>query len=105
MWRSCSEPLAQPASDLAEVAVGAGRRAPLRMRHGELEMCELRVDQEAGRHCEGRALGLVRQTAEAERTADARGAVEDLRCELGDAGELRRAACDHDARLRLRREG
>src|SRR6185437_1043752 len=103
--KQSSEALAKPSSDLSEITVRPCLELPRMPRFDMFEVSVLRVDQQAGRRREGSGLGLVGKAAEAERTADTHRPVEDLGGELRDTGELRGAAAEHDAGLRLRREG
>ena len=64
----------------------------------------LRIDQEACRDRERRALGGFGQAGDAERTADPHPASEDAGGDLGQAGELARSSGQHHARARVRRE-
>ena len=68
-------------------------------------MCRLRVDQQAGRRREGGTLGRVGKPGDAEGPANPYWAPQDVRREIGDAGELARAAGQHNARTRFGREG
>ena len=52
------------------------------------KMSVLRIDQEPRGNRERRALGLIGQPAEAERTADPHRTAEDLGCKLDKSGEL-----------------
>src|ERR1700722_9502704 len=99
-----SEALAKPSSDPGDVAAGSRHEMPRFPRFEVFEMRRLRIDQEAGRDREGRALGVLRQAADAERPADSYRARENAGGELGQAGELARPAREHDARARLGRE-
>ncbi len=66
-----------------------------------LEVGELRIDQEPGRDREGRPLGRLRQCADAERAADTHLAIEDMGREIGEAGQLARAAGEDHAPARV----
>src|SRR6188472_3671644 len=65
-----SEALAQPSSDLSEIAVSPCPELPRMPRFDVFKMSVLRVDQQTGGNRERGALGLVRQPAETERPAD-----------------------------------
>src|SRR5262244_1302468 len=71
-----SEALEKPSSDPIDVAAGPCHATPRFPRFEVFEMRRLRVDQEAGRDREGRALGVLRQSADAERPPDAHRASE-----------------------------
>ena len=60
-----SEALAKPSSDLSEIAVSPCPELPRMPRFDVFQMSVLRIDQQAGRHRERGALGLVGQPAEA----------------------------------------
>ena len=47
-----SEALSKPSSDLSEVAVGPCHDLPRMPRFNVFKVCELRIHQQAGRHCE-----------------------------------------------------
>src|ERR1700692_946931 len=61
------EALAKPSSDPGDVAAGPRHEMPRFPRFEVFEMRRLRIDQEAGRDREGRAPGVLRQAADAER--------------------------------------
>src|SRR6185437_14795068 len=65
------------------------------------EMGRLGIDQEAGRDREGCALRVLRQSADAERTADPHRPPEDAGGKLRKSRQLARAAGEHDTRAWL----
>jgi hypothetical protein len=87
-----SEAFAQPSSDLRHVAACSRHQMPRSPRFEVFEVRRLRVNQEAGRNREGWALRRIRQTREAERTADANRASENPRCQFRQPDKLRGAA-------------
>src|SRR6202041_2520895 len=103
--KGSSEALTKPSSDLSEIAVSPCLQLPRMPRFDVFKMSVLRIDQEARRHRERRALGLVGEPAKAERTADSYRTAENSGCKLGDAGELRSAAAQDNWRPRLCRNG
>src|ERR1700712_5727246 len=96
-----SEALAKPSSDLSEIAVGPCPELPRMPRFDMFKMSVLRVDQEARRHRERRALGFARQPSETKGATDAHRAAQDLACKFGNPGELRGAAAQDNPRPRL----
>src|ERR1700722_17464642 len=96
-----SKAFAKPSPDLSKVAVSPGLELPGMPRFDVFEMGVLRVDQKPGGNRERRALGLVGQPAETERTADPHRTAENLACKFRNTGELGCAAAQHDARPRL----
>src|ERR1700721_1385565 len=83
-----SEALAKPSSDPGDVAAGPRHEMPRFPRFEVFEMRRLRIDEEAGRDREGRALGVLRQAADAERPTDSYWAGEKRGAKLGQAGWL-----------------
>src|SRR4051795_1745782 len=96
-----SEALAKPSSDLSEIAVSPCPELPRMPRFDVFKMSILRINQQARRHRERCALGLVGQPAETERSTDAHRAAEYLGCKFGHASELRSAAAQDYSRLWL----
>src|ERR1700710_1777743 len=92
--KKLSEALAKPSSDLSEIAVSPCPELPRMPRFDMFKMSVLRVDQQARRNRERRALGLAGQPSETERAADAHRPGQDLACKFGNAGELRGAAAE-----------
>src|SRR5579863_5575140 len=103
--KDSSEALAKPSSDFAKIAVGPCPQLPRVPRFDMFEMSVLRVDQKAGGHSEGCALGLVGKAAEAERATDSNRAVENTCGEFQRSGELTGTPTEDDARFRFRRKG
>src|SRR5580692_5054549 len=103
--KDSSEALTKPSSDFPKIAVGPCPELPRVPRFDMFEVSVLRVDQKAGRHRKGCALGLVGKTAETERTADSHRAVEDSGGKFQRARELAGAAREDDTGSRLRRKG
>src|SRR3954454_18424812 len=99
-----SEALAKPSSDLSEIAVSPCPKLPRMPRFDMFKMSVLRVDQQARRHRERRALGLAGQPSETEWAADAPRAAQDLAGKLGNAGERRGAPGEDTPRPRLGRK-
>src|SRR5665213_446503 len=99
--KDSSEALTKPSSDFSEITVSPCPELPRMPRFDVFKMSVLRIDQEAGGNRERRALRLIGQPAEAERTADPHRAAENAGGKLGEAGELRRAAAQHHPRPRL----
>src|SRR5687768_3639184 len=93
-----SEAVLDPAPHAREVPPGPGHRQPERARSAELlDLRGLRVDHQADRRREGGALRRLRQTTDAERTAEPDVAAEHAARRLGESGELAGAAGQHDA--------
>src|SRR5262249_41401274 len=103
--KDSSEALAKPSSDLSEITVRPCLELPRMPRFDMFEMSVLRIDQEPGRNRKRRGLRLRRQPAKSERPADAHGPAKNLGGKLGDAGHLRGAAAQDDARGGLRQKG
>src|SRR5579859_3650508 len=103
--KDSSEALTKPSSDFSKIAVGPCPELPRVPRFDMFEMSVLRIDQEAGRHREGGALGLVGKAAEAERAADSYRAVEDSGGKFQRSGELTGATAQDDTGFGLRRKG
>src|SRR5436309_5427607 len=101
---SPSEALAKPSSHPREIAVRPRHELSRAPRFELFEMRYLRIDQEACRDRERRALGGFGQAGDAERPSDPHPAREDPGGGLGQAGELARASRQHHARARVRRE-
>src|ERR1700742_2203591 len=99
--KDSSEALTKPSSDFSKITVGPCPELPRVPRFDMLEMSVLRIDQQAGGHREGSALGLVGKTAETERAADSHGPVEDPGREFQRSGELAGAAGEDDTCFRL----
>ncbi len=97
-----SETLTKPLSDAGEIAAArATHQKPLAARLKMLEMRGLRIYQQPGRYCEGRAFGRVRQPGDAERPPDAHRPAENAGGEFGQSGHLTGAAGEDDAAARL----
>src|SRR5207344_1517787 len=79
-----SEALPKPTSDPCDVATCSCRCIPRSPRFEMFQMSHLRIDQEAGGGGEGRTLGLLRQSGNAERATDAHRPVENA------GGEVRK---------------
>src|ERR1700761_2940386 len=94
--KDSSEAFAKPSPDLSEVAVSPCLELPRMPRFDMFEMSVLRIDQQARRDRERRALGLVGQPAEAERAADPHRTAENLGGEFGKTGQLRSSAAEDD---------
>src|ERR1700722_7393778 len=77
-----SEAFPKPSSDPSDVAARPCRRVPRMSRFVVFVVCCLRVDQEPRRSREGRPLGGLRQTGNAERPADPDRAAENARRKL-----------------------
>ena len=99
MWVIRSSPVAIVRPE--RCSPGPCHQVPRSPRFEVFKMRGLRIDQQAGRHGEGRALGLFRKAGDAERAADADRAAEDARGKLGEAGELACAAGENNAGARL----
>src|SRR4030088_707863 len=99
--KDSSEALAKPSSDLSEIAVSPCPELPRMPRFDVFKMSVLRVDQEPCGNRERRALRLVGQPAETERTADPHRPAQDPGCKFGKAGKLRGATAQHHPRLWL----
>src|SRR5215207_1962547 len=84
-----SETVFQPSADSGHVAVRAGCQASARgLRLEVLDPRDLRINEEADRRGERRALRRLGQPGDAEGTSDADLPIEDLPREVGNAGEL-----------------
>src|SRR5258708_6059076 len=103
--KDSSEALAKPSSDLSEITVGPCPELPRMPRFDVFKMSVLRIDQEARRDRERRALHLIGQPAETERAADPHRPAENPGGKFGKAGELRRAPAQDHPCPRLCRKG
>ena len=65
-WELGSEAFAQPSSDPCHVTARSCHQLPRSPRFEVFKMCRLRVDQQARRHGESRALGRFRQARRAQ---------------------------------------
>src|SRR5207247_6868574 len=98
-----SEALAKPSSDPCDIAAPCCR-VPRSPRFEMLKLRRLWIDQQPRRDGKCRPLRFLRQSGNAERSPDPHWATQNLRGELGHAGELARPAGEHHASTRLGRE-
>src|SRR5258708_3491321 len=103
--KDSSEALTKPSADFSEVAVSPCPKLPRMPRFDVLQMSVLRIDQQARRNRERRALRLIGQPAKPERTADPHRAAENPGRQFKGSGELRRAPAQDNAGLRFCRKG
>src|SRR5579862_257124 len=99
-----SKTLAKPSSDSSEVAARTSLGRPPAARFEMFEMRRLRINQQSRRDSEGRALGGVRQSGNAERPSDAYRPAENASGKIRQSGKLARTAGHDDAAALLRRE-
>src|SRR5262249_6891167 len=98
-----SEALAKPSSDPCDIAAPCCR-VPRSPRFEMLKMRRLRIDQQSRRDGKCGPLCFLRQSGHAERSPDPHRTAQNLRGELGHAGELARSAGEHHAPAWLGRE-